>query len=588
MKIYKYMVAAGSALLLTACNLDELPNDAISPDSFFQSEADLEQYTNQFYLMEPEAYDLYDEVSNLVIDGLVQPQALVGLNRTVPASGGGWSWGNLRHINYYLQNSGRCTNEPVRNYYDGIALFWRAYFYFDKLKQFGEVPWYDQVLASDESELLAKPRDSRETIIRHIIADCDEAARLLEVERVKSVYKISRQAVLALKCRACLFEGTFRKYHSGLTFNPDALPYEELLGIAAETANEIMTSGKYKISKTGSTPYYSFFTSPNALSDEVILARCYGGNYTHNADAYALVTSKGQAGYTKALAFSYLMSDGTRFTDLPGYETKTFAEEIVGRDPRMAQTMLTGSTKYADGSNATFNFSATITGYGMLKFVSGPSFVSASTVDIPVFRLAEVYLNFAEAKAELGTLTQDDLDRSVNLIRDRVGMPHLKMTDANANPDPFLTSELYGYRNVDRGANMGVILEIRRERSIELVNEGLRFADLCRWREGRLLSQPFYGPYMPGEGRYDMDGDGKIDFCIYNNRRNPSPGVTPLKIGDEIILSEGTKGYIVAHGSLARAFDEERDYLYPIPSNERTLTHGILTQNPGWDDGLTF
>ena len=93
---------------------------------------------------------------------------------------------------------------------------------------------------------------------------------------------------------------------------------------------------------------------------------------------------------------------------------------------------------------------------------------------------------------------------------------------------------------------------------------------------------------MPGEGRYDMDGDGKIDFCIYKTRRNPSPGVTPLKIGEEITLSEGEKGYIVAHSSLAREFNEDRDYLYPIPSNERTLTGGILTQNPGWNDGLTF
>ena len=588
MKLYKYIAAGCAALAVSACNLDEMPKDSISPDSFFRSEADLEQYTNQFYLMEAAASDLYDEVSNLVVDGLAQPPVLVGLSRTVPASGGGWSWSNLRHINYYLQNSGRCDNEPVRNYYDGVALFWRAHFYFEKLKQFGDVPWYDQVLASDEDELLAKPRDSRETIIRHIIADCDEAARLLEVERVKSVYKISRSAVLALKARACLFEGTFRKYHSGLTFNPDKLPYEELLTIAAEAADEIMSSGKYKLAKNGKTPYYSFFASPSAITDEVILARCYGGNFTHTSDAYALVSSKGQAGYTKALAFSYLMADGSRFTDQPGYETKTMAEEIVDRDPRMAQTMLAASTKYADGTDATFNFGTTVTGYPVLKYVSGPSFTSASTVDMPIYRLAEVYLNFAEAKAELGTLTQADLDRSVNLLRDRVDMPHLKMADANANPDQFLTSELFGYKNVDKGANMGVILEIRRERSIELVSEGLRFADLCRWREGRLLAQPFYGPYMPGEGRYDMDGDGKIDFCIYLNRRNPSPGVTPLKIGDEIILSEGEKGYIVAHGSLAREFNEERDYLYPIPSNERTLTGGILTQNPGWNDGLTL
>ena len=159
-----------------------------------------------------------------------------------------------------------------------------------------------------------------------------------------------------------------------------------------------MSSPKYKLSKTGNTPYYSLFASQNAVTEETILARCYGGNFTHNSDAYALVTSKGQAGYTKALAFSYLMADGSRFTDRPGYETMTFTEECAGRDPRMAQTIATQGAIYADGSSAIFNFASTITGYPMLKFVAGPSYTNASTVDMPLYRLAEAYLNYAEAK----------------------------------------------------------------------------------------------------------------------------------------------------------------------------------------------
>lgn len=102
MNLYKYLTIIGVGLAAASCDLDEMPQDSISPDSFFRTEADLEQYTNQFYLMEPDAASLYDEPSNLIVDGLAQPAVLVGLNRTVPASGGGWSWGNLRHINYYL------------------------------------------------------------------------------------------------------------------------------------------------------------------------------------------------------------------------------------------------------------------------------------------------------------------------------------------------------------------------------------------------------------------------------------------------------------------------------------------------------
>lgn len=584
--IIKYMFMLASLTGFVSCNLDELPKDSINPEIFFHSEAELELYTNQFYLMEPEGEELYYEPSNLAISGLAQSSVIVGLTRLVPSDGGGWSWANLRRINYYLQNSHKCVNESARMHYDGVAYFWRAYFYFEKLKRFGEVPWYDQVLSSDQSELLAKPRDSRDVIINHIIADCDKAAEYLPES--SSVYKLSRYTALALKSRACLFEGTFRKYHAGRTFNKENLPYKDLLKECADASLEIMNAGKYSIYSAGETPYLSLFVSQNIVEKEVVFARCYGGNFKHLVDAFALVPSKGRGSYTKSLVFSYLMKDGSRFTDRLGWETMMFAEEMKDRDPRLAQTMLTESAKYPDGSDATFTFNNTVTGYPMRKYISGTSYISASTVDMPLYRIAEIYLNYAEAKAELETLTQDDLDHSINLIRDRVKMPHLDMKEANANPDPFLTSEIYGYKNVDGGVNKGVILEIRRERSIEMVNEGLRFADLCRWREGRLLAQPFYGPYMPGEGSYDMDGNGKTDFIIYKNEANPAPGVTPVEIDKEIFLSEGDKGYIVAHKQLLRAFNEDRDYLYPIPSNERTLTKGMLTQNPGWDDGLNF
>lgn len=565
---------------LVSCNLDVISKDSISPDTYFSKESELSLYTNQFYTLEPDAEDLYDEPSNLIVSGNTLPAVMVGVTRQVPSSGGGWSWSSLRHINYFLANSNRCTDAAARDHYNGVALFFRAYFYFDKVVRFGDVPWYSETLFSDDEAKLKKPQDGRDVVVENIIKDLDEAIRLLPSK--VSLYEVNKYTAMALKSRVCLFEGTFRKYHAGKTFNKNNLPYEDLLQECAKVSKELIESGKYSLYKKGDTPYLSLSTADEAPKSEVILARCFKGNFKNLVDQFALVSTKGAAGYTKALTASYLMKDGSRFTDKENWQTMTFQQEIVDRDPRFAQTVLTKAGKFPDKTSMVFKKENSCTGYSMIKYVTGQDHTSASAVDMPLFKISEVYLNYAEALAELDKLTQADLDISVNLLRDRVGMPHLNMAYANSNPDSFLTSELYGYENVT-GSNKGVILEIRRERGIELVGEGLRFQDICRWREGHLLDQPIYGFYVPGEGVYDIDGDGKDDFVVNSSTSSYSAaGVTPVVIGKSLILSEGTKGFIQVHKDVIREFNEDRDYLYPVPSNEISLTNGNLRQNPGW------
>ena len=202
---------------------------------------------------------------------------------------------------------------------------------------------------------------------------------------------------------------------------------------------------------------------------------------------------------------------------------------------------------------------------------------------------AEHKVHDAEAKAELGTLKQEDLDISINKIRERAKMPDLNLTDANSNPDPYLAA---CYPNVEQGTNKGVILEIRRERTIELVMEGLRQWDLFRWKEGKQMFNhyvPYYGIYVPGVGTYDMDGDGKPDLEIYETTAT-SQCDNKKKLDKDIYLSNGTSGYIIGFPKVTYGKDwkEERDYLWPIPADQRVLTQGILTQNPGWEDGLSY
>jgi len=202
-----------------------------------------------------------------------------------------------------------------------------------------------------------------------------------------------------------------------------------------------------------------------------------------------------------------------------------------------------------------------------------------SVTPMPIFRFAEVLLAFAEAKAELGTLTQDDLNRSINLLRSRVGMPALNMVDANANPDPFLAAQYTGVV----GANTGVVLEIRRERRIELVMESFRWNDLMRWKEGHLLTTPYKGMYFRGPGSYDLDGNGKPDVVIYTDTKPPAQsGVVYLKLGTDVDLENGVSGgNIVINKTVTKTWREDRDYLFPIPQQE-ILLNPKLSQNPKW------
>ena len=423
--------------------------------------------------------------------------------------------------------------------------------------------------------------------MQNIIADLDWAADNLR--REKDVYRVTRWTALALKSRICLFEGTYRKYH-GLG------DWEKYLDECAKASDLFMTESGYTLYNEGSTPYQDLFSSMDAISTEIIMARDFNQSLslTHSVQNYEISSGSGCAGVTKRIVDSYLMNNGERFTDQDGYETMTFIDEMKDRDPRLAQTFRTpGYT--VDGTLTYPDLSIAKLGYQPMKYYISKTYDLTSVNDLPLFRTAEVYLNFAEAKAELGTLNQDDLDRSINLIRNRADMPDLIMADANANPDQWLESEQWGYPNVDKGANKGVILEIRRERTIELFMEGFRYYDLMRWKEGKVFEKPFLGMYFPAPGEYDLDGDGNPDVYLYDDTSSgTSSAPVQLKIGERIYLYDqetgtvGSKGNLIMHQDLIRHWNEDRDYLYPIPTRDRILTNGALSQNPGWDDGLSF
>ena len=571
--------------------LDAVPQDRVTPETFFKTEKELKAFSINFYGMLPGGGDLFMEDADTYIQmGLTDE--LKG-TRQIPASGSGWSWGSLRNVNELLQNLPKCPDAAVRAKYEGLARFFRAYFYFDKVKRFGDVPWYDEPVGSTDTEALNRPRDSREFIMGKMIEDIDFA--IANLPSTKSAYEVTKWTALALKSRFLLFEGTFRKYHTEFDYGANAHDYKWYLDECAKASEEFMASSGYGIHTAGGAKkaYYSLFTTPSATdnTDEVILARNYNAAYnvTHSANNMMISATMGRHGMTRKLVASYLMADGSRFTDQAGWETMDFVTETQNRDPRMAQSIRTpGYMRMGETTLTAPDYKVSFSGYHPDKYVTTleQDTYNACDVDLIIMRAAEVYLNYAEALADTGDLTQEDLDMSVNQLRKRAGMPSLNKDAANANPDPFLTNANYGgYRSsvLLADANKGVILEIRRERAIELCQEGHRYYDLMRWKEGKVFEAPFYGAYYPGPGVYDVDNSGTPDFEIFTASATSSAS-SAKKLNTDVFLSNGNAGFIWLHSNITRTWDEGKDYLYPIPSDEIGLTDGALVQNPGWDD----
>ena len=591
------LLALLSCTVVVSCDdlLDAVPKDRMSPETFYKTEKELQAFSMNLYAMLPGAGSLFMEDADTYIQmGLTDE--LKG-TRQIPASGSGWSWGDLRNVNTLLEYLPNCPDAAVRAKYEALARFFRAYFYFSKVKRFGDVPWYDKPVGSADTEALNRPRDSREFILGKMVEDIDFA--IANLPATKSAYEITKWTAMALKSRILLFEGTFRKYHTEFDYGAGARDYKWYLDECVKVSEEFMSASGYGIHTAGGAKkaYYSLFTTQNAtdITDEVILARDYNSAYNvgHNANNTMTSQTMGRHGMTRKLVASYLMADGSRFTDRAGWETMDFVTETQNRDPRLSQTIRTpGYTRLGDSTPCPPNFLHCMTGYHPIKYVMGldKDVYNGSDVDLIIFRAAEVLLNYAEAKAEAGTLTQADLDLSVNKLRDRVGMPHLSMAAANADPDPFLTdAEWGGYQNVS-GSNKGVILEIRRERTVELAQEGFRYYDIMRWKEGKIFEKQYYGMYFPGPGEYDLNADGMPDILLYTGDSAPaSTAPAKYKVGSaDFILSNGESGNVNPYKELSCKWDDGRDYLYPIPTDERNLTGGALTQNPGWNDGLTF
>lgn len=482
---------------------------------------------------------------------------------TIPTSDPNYNqvYKRIYYTNLLLTNAESFEDKEAIAVPMGEAFFFRAYLYFELVQIFGDVILVQEPIDLDSEKLYGK-RNNRIEVIKACVSDLKNAAELLP-ETPAEDGRLCKYTAYAFLSRVALYEGTWQKYHNNNTAEASAL-----LQDAADAAEKVMKCGQYQLfynaALGGRDSYRYMFVLENvqcnpagltrADNKEYILAKRHdevlkpiGLNITH-ATASAFYP-------TRKLATMYRCQDGLpieKSAQFKGFNSVT--SEFDNRDNRMNATLLRHGQKYwnndgkwrtawddtdAEGDKAMTASVFGNTGYATYKWATERQVADASEgYDYPVIRLAEIYLNYAEAVYELkGAITNEQLDASLNLVRKR------------SNPDMVkLSNELVNANGLD------MLEEIRAERTVELFHEGFRIDDLKRWKTAETE--------MPGK-RVGILWKGTQFETSWANQTSP--------------LDEN--GCVIKYEDCVWA---EKNYLYPLPSTECQL-NPQLGQNKGWE-----
>jgi hypothetical protein len=608
MKKMNYYIAISALFILAvSCNdefLDRTPLDKISDVNYWKTANDLKLYVNNLYnrndllakedgwgSIGPYGWDA-DNGSDTEVR-FTYNERMNG-EQTIPDDNDGWGnsdWESLRDINYFLDHYKvveELTSFDAVKQYVGEALFFRSIFYFKKLCRYGDLPWASTTVATS-SDILYSERSPRNEVVTNILADLDKAIDYLSA-RAGGAWtgRITKEAAMALQARIALYEGTWEKYHANDAFKAATNESNKFLEKAAKVSGDLIA-----MSEANAYPaldgvgaefgYRDLFNQEDYSGNkEVLLWRKYQAGAINSIwDRYS-ANGSGR-GATKNMVDSYLKSDGTPVA--ASYDDATLLKLAENRDPRLTQTIQINDGKHFrwEIANPAVYFIAPSfdgwdseesnpTGYQIYK---GHNFRYADARPagqglqaLIYFRYGETLLIYAEAKAELGTITQSDLDKSINKLRDRVGMPHLTTGVAS---DP----------NFEFATLSPIIQAVRRERKIELACEGFRVDDIMRWAAaGELI----VGKIPVGAKKAQWEGFKFVDYLPAAAPDVPRQSKFEERLSALVVngagyikifkntLNGGTQGF---------KFNEGRDYLYPIPTNQLTL-NSKLKQNPGW------
>ena len=593
-RILNLFAVAAVALSAVSCEqfLTVEPIDKMSADTYFKNELELELFANGMinsYLPTADGLGYSDSWSDLFCSKTSSDFYRPGIwNADKQGSWGVSNWRNIRRANIMLEGMARSkgnVSEETYNHYQGVARLWRAYFYFAKVQTFGNVPWIDHAL-DVEDEILYAPCDDREYVMSKVLEDLNFACQNLSGD-TKYNGVVNKWVALAFKARVCLYEGTFRKYHSvnpstNVAWNNNYEKSADLLQECVNAADELMKSGNFDLHPD----YYGLFHHTNiASSKEAIWWSDYDSGELNRMHELTWVVNSStydqQVSPTKLMMNHYLNLDGTPITN----EGKVAIEqEFEGRDLRLKACVHHPGYMYTKVNGETLpkntNTTYTYNFYQNVKFsIENEENYSKgkNDNDYPILRYGEVLLNYAEAKAELnnGELSQEDWNKTIGLLRARAGV-------ANIYPD---ASWDCGWIKAYYGNLSNVLTEIRRERTVELLGEGMREADLYRWKLGHLIverqtnNQGWMGVWVPKDLVKAMPFNGAT-YTFTNTKPEAGLGynVGTSTADQNHTFSEGDHGFLIYNYKLEW---KDRNYVRPIPQTVLNVNKNIQ-QNYGW------
>lgn len=544
--------------------LDKTPRDRFTESSaFWSNENQVESYSNVFY----EDFTGYGTGTGsgwYYFKSLSDDQANPSFDNwtytTVPGSSSYWSasFTEVRRANYMINGLyGSTLAASTKAKYMGIARLYRAWEYYQLVRMYGDVQWENTVvLDPNDEDVIYGARTDRDVVMDSVMNDINYAIDNIGSTSDKNAW--SKNMALAMKSDIALYEGTYCKYRTAADNGkgPDASRAATYLNACADASSQLMKAGYALTTKFG-TIYNS-----RDLSDcnEIIFYRNYEKDVQMHSTVDYTTSSSQQRGITKDAVNAFLFSDGKPLatttldkTDKPVLSADgnyTINNLFKVRDKRLS--VLLDSVLCFKGhgwrrdANSALMTSSTAYNIGKYDYRDAADYyyrgnTGTNYTDAPLYWLAVVYLNYAEAKAELGNITQEDLDNSINKLETRAGLPDLTLT-----PD------------ADPANNMGVsnlIWEIRRCRRCELMTDNwVRYWDLVRWHQ--------------------LD---KIDTSVYTDvNRGANLSTVP-----DVDVTVDAEGYAIPTNK-TRAYDKKY-YFFPIPSSQITLSNGATTQNPGWE-----